>query len=73
MKGWKSENISSSSVDVIKDQCGKASDIRKCILDGTYNLSDVVKNAHIGYEVNESLMDSSLWREDFTITHYGRY
>ena len=72
MKGWRSENIS-SSMDVIQDQCGKASDIQRCILDGTYNLSDVVKSAHIGYKVNESLMESSLWREDFTITPYGRY
>ena len=70
MKGWKSDNIT-SSVEVIEDQCGVANDIQKCILDGTYNLSDVVKHAHIGYKKNESLM--SLWCEDFTIMHYGRY
>ena len=72
MKGWKSDNIT-SSMEVIKDQCGKASDVRKCVLAGTYNLSDVVKDAHIGFEKNESLMDPSLWREDFTRTFYGRY
>ena len=72
MKGWKSDNIT-SSMEVIKDQCGKASDVRKCVLARTYNLSDVVKDAHIGFEKNESLMDPSLWREDFTRTFYGRY
>ena len=72
MKGWKSDNIT-SSMEVIKDQCGKASDVRKCVLAGTYNLSDVVKDAHIGFVKNESLMDPSLWREDFTRTFYGRY
>ena len=72
-KGWKSENITSSLTEVIEDQCGKASDIRKCILEGTYNLSEVVKDAHIGFEKNKSLMDPLLWREDFTRTFYGRY
>ena len=72
ISGWKSDNIT-SSIEVIEDQCGKASDIRECILDGTYNLSDVVKNAHIGFKKNESLMDPSLWHDDFTITLYGRY
>lgn len=72
MKGWKSDNIT-SSMEVIEDQCGEASDIRKCILEGTYDLSDVVKDAHIGFEKSESLMGSSLWHEDFTRTLYGRY
>ena len=71
-KGWKSDNIT-ASVDVIEDQCGNASDIQKCIVEGTYQLSDVVKHAHIGFAKNESLMNSTLWREDFTNTYYGRY
>ena len=71
-KGWKSDNIT-SSVEVIKDQCGDAGDIKKCIIEGTYSLSDMIKHAHIGYETNESLMNESLWQEDFTNTFYGRY
>ena len=72
MTGWKSDNIT-SSVELIDDQCGKASDIHKCILEGTYNFSDVIKDAHIGFTEYESLMDPSFWREDFTCTYYGRY
>ena len=72
MTGWKSDNIT-SSVELIDDQCGKASDIQECILEGTFNFSDVIKDAHLGYTEYESLMDSSLWREDFSFTYYGRY
>ena len=70
-KGWKSDNIT-SSVEVIEDQCGKAKDVQKCILERTYSLSDLVKDADIGFDKKESLMDSSLWHEDFTNTFYGR-
>ena len=71
-KGWKSDNITSSSDEIIIDQCGNASDIQRCIVEGTYDLADVVKHSHIGFISNESLMDPSLWREDFTNTFYGR-
>ena len=42
-------------------------------MEGTYNLSSVVKDAHIGFETKESLMNSSLWHEDFTGPWAGRY
>ena len=58
---------------LIEDQCGNASDIQQCIVEGTYNLSSVVKDAHIGFETKESLMNSSLWHEDFTGPWAGRY
>ena len=58
---------------LIEDQCGNASDIQQCIVEGTYNMSSVVKDAHIGFEKKESLMNSSLWHEDFTGPWAGRY
>ena len=70
-KGWKSVKIT-TSVEIIEDQCGSASDIQRCIVVGTYERADVVKHAHIGFVTNESLMNSSLWSEDFTNTFYGR-
>ena len=69
--GWKSREVT-SSLEVIEDRCGNASDIKKCIVQGTYNLSDVVKYAHIGFRRNESLMGDHLWQEDFTHPFYGR-
>ena len=69
--GWKSREVT-SSLEVIEDRCGNASDIKECIVQGTYNLSDVVKYAHIGFRRNESLMGDHLWQEDFTHPFYGR-
>ena len=71
-KGWKSYNIT-PSVEIIEDRCGNASDIQKCIVEETYNLADLVRQAHIGFKKNESLMNSSLWVEDFASPFYGRY
>ena len=71
-KGWKSYNIT-PSVEIIEDRCENASDIQRCIVEETYNLADLVKHAHIGYKKNESLMNSSIWVEDFTSPFYGRY
>ena len=70
-RGWKS-NIIPPAVELIDFYCGNASDIQKCILDGTYNRSDVVKYVQIGYNRNESLMDQRFWREVFQDPHYGR-
>ena len=70
-KGWRSNNIT-SSIQVIEDQCGKEENVQKCILERTYSLSDVIKDAHIGFERKESLMDSALWHDDFTNTFFGR-
>ena len=71
-KGWKTYNIT-PSVEIIEDRCGNASDIQKCIVEETYDLADLVKHAHIGFNKNESLMNKSLWVEDFTSPFYGRY
>ena len=70
-KGWKSVKIT-TSVEIIEDQCGSASDIQRCIVEGTYERADVVEHAHIGFRTNESLMNPALWREDFTNSFYGR-
>ena len=70
-RGWKS-NIIPPAVELIDFYCGNASDIQKCILDGTYNRSDVVKYVQIGYNRNESLMDPRFWREVFQDPYYGR-
>ena len=72
-RGWKSNKTPpAAAVELIDFYCGNASDIQKCILDGTYNRSDVVKYVQIGYNRNESLMDPRFWQEVFQDPYYGR-
>lgn len=76
-KGWKV--TPSISIDpeckgdfCIQDYCNEDADIGRCVKDKTYNRTELVRDAALGYYTQSSLMKDSLWTEDFTVTKFGK-
>ena len=76
-RGWKSvqgDNI--SNVFNMVDHCKRIgyTDFEACAKNDSFGLVDFLYEAKIGaFKPKSLLMNSSLWREDLTITPYGRH
>ena len=84
--GWKTLNESSIGFDGFKsfdllDHCNSMNmtDLKSCVLDDTFNLTDFLKTARLGFTeqtITKDFLDassSSFWTEDFTIPSLGRH
>ena len=82
--GWKSIDNSLSSLNSFNmfDLCMKGgfTDVVSCVLDDTFELSEILKEAQLGIfdgkNTTSLLRDPStslLWTEDMTVTFSGRY
>ena len=77
--GWKykPENKTKfAGTTMLKSYCNDYMNetIDYCIKRNTYEDTDIIKNAYLGYpKYKETVMDSTYWIEDFTTTFNGRY
>ena len=58
--------------DILRHQCINVKNVTDCIVNRTFELSEVVGNAWIGGVSKTSLMDPSFWIPDFTWVRDGR-
>ena len=76
--GWRQEPDKSGAVsDIVYDQCKDFEDfktIEDCIKQRTFDWKTTVKDVFVGVdEFKVSMLDESLWTEDFTVGSDGRY
>ena len=69
--GWKQEIPTSTGFNGLKKVCGSAKNVTACIVENTLSLDETIF-VELGFEQNVSLMNQTLWREDFTAAWYGR-
>ena len=71
--GWRKRSGDiTSNKDVLRHQCSSEGDIATCILENTFNFSEVVGFARLGAVGGQPLMDDSIWTPDFTWMRDGR-
>ena len=56
----------------VGNYCKDKKDIVKCIEAGTFNQTETVSRAEMGYDTKKPLTDPDIWTEDITYTKYGR-
>ena len=69
--GWKQPLPTSTGFDGLKKVCGAARNVSACIVENTLSLEEMAF-VELGFEQNVSLMNQSLWQEDFTAAWFGR-
>ena len=69
--GWKQAVPTSTGFDGLKEVCGEARNVSDCIVKNTLGLNEMIF-VELGFEQNVSLMNRTLWQEDFTEAWYGR-
>ena len=68
--GWKSDiNVT----DIVYGKCGQAVNIKECIQNQTYSLSEILSKGELGAVRKMSLVNPELWTEDFTSAKHGRF
>ena len=72
--GWKEKQISNGhSNDTLVHQCKDFDTVEQCLDSQTFNRSEIIKGALLGYERKLSLMeDEGVWEQDFTYVRFGR-
>ena len=72
--GWKEKHIlNAHSNDTLVHQCEDFDTVEQCLDSQTFNRSEIIKGALLGYERKLSLMeDEGVWEEDFTYVRFGR-
>ena len=72
--GWKEKHIlNAHSNDTLVHQCKDFDTVEQCLDSQTFNRSEIIKGALLGYERKLSLMeDEGVWEEDFTYVRFGR-
>ena len=70
--GWR-DVMDMPHKDIIQHQCRESeNELADCIESNTFNLSDIVRGATIGYKSRKPLTDPGLWSVDFEYVKYGR-
>ena len=72
--GWKEKLISNQhSNDTIVHQCKDFDTVEQCLDSQTFDRSEIIKGALVGYERKLSLMEEEdVWQQDFTYVRFGR-